>query len=149
MPLAHSWLDLEKASGGRAILKGSPEEIKAMYDGLVQALLPQLPKPSENVESKDGDVDGIRYRLYWPKGASGSLPTAIWTHGGGYMTGDLNSDDLLCRVVAEHTNSAVVNIDYRLTPEHKWPAQLEDCMKVYRWVCHAVFYQSLNHRLIN
>jgi len=50
------------------------------------------------------------------------------------MLGDLNSDDVLCRVVAEHTNSAVVSIDYRLTPEHKWPTQLEDSMKVYRWV---------------
>lgn len=50
------------------------------------------------------------------------------------MTGDVNSDDVLCRVVAEHTNSAVVNIDYRLTPEHKWPTQLEDSMKVYKWV---------------
>lgn len=49
------------------------------------------------------------------------------------MLGDLNSDDVLCRVVAEHTNSAVVSIDYRLTPEHKWPTQLEDSMKVYRW----------------
>lgn len=50
------------------------------------------------------------------------------------MLGDLNSDDALCRVVAEHTNSAVVNIDYPLTPEHKWPTQLDDSMKVYRWV---------------
>ncbi|KAK3678138.1 Telomerase-binding protein [Recurvomyces mirabilis] len=133
MPLDQSWLDLEAASGGRAILKGSPEEIKAMYAGLVAALAPQFPKPSENVESKDGEVDGIKYRLYWPKNASGSLPTAIWTHGGGYMTGDLDSDDLLCRVVAEHTNSAVVNVDYRLTPEYKWPVQLDDCMKVYKW----------------
>lgn len=50
-----------------------------MADALAQALLPQLPKPSENVESKDGDVDGIGYRLYWPKSASGPLPTAIWS----------------------------------------------------------------------
>lgn len=78
MPLAQSWLDLEKASGGRAVLKGTPDEIKAMHNGLVESLLPHLPKPSENVESKDGDVDGIGYRLYWPKSASSALPTAIW-----------------------------------------------------------------------
>jgi len=133
MPLAQSWLDLEKASGGRAILKGTPDEIKAMYAGLVASLLPQLPKPSENVESKDGEIDGVKYRLYWPKGTKGGLPTAIWTHGGGWMTGDLDTDDVLCRIVSEHTNSAVVNIDYRLTPEHKWPAPLDDSMKVYKW----------------
>ena len=50
------------------------------------------------------------------------------------MVGDVDQDDPVCRVVAEHTNSAVVNIEYRLAPEHKWPAQLEDCMKVYKWV---------------
>ncbi|KAK4543517.1 Telomerase-binding protein [Oleoguttula mirabilis] len=116
MPLAQSWLDMEKASGGRAVLKGTPDELKAMYGQLVASLLPQYPKPSENFESKDGDVDGIKY-----------------PHGGGWMLGDLDGDDLLCRAVAEYTNSAVVSIDYRLTPEYKWPIQLEDCMKVYKW----------------
>lgn len=78
MPLAESWLAVEQASGGRMALHGTPEEIKAMYAGLVQALLPQLPKPSENVESKDEEVDGVPVRLYWPKGTKGGLPTAIW-----------------------------------------------------------------------
>lgn len=132
--LAESWKQWEAASGGRATLKGTPEEIKGMYDQLVQALLPMFPPFSENVDVKEGDVDGIGYRIYTPKGKSGPFPTAIWTHGGGYMTGDLNSDHILCGVVAEHTGSAVVNVDYRLTPDHKWPVQLEDSMKVYKWV---------------
>ena len=55
-------------------------------------------------------------------------------HGGGYVLGNLDTDDSLCRVVAEHTSSVVVNVDYRLAPEHKWPAQLDDSVKVYRWV---------------
>ena len=50
------------------------------------------------------------------------------------MVGDLNADDFLCRVVAENTKSTVVNVDYRLAPEHKWPAQLDDSMKIYKWV---------------
>ena len=133
MSYKQSWLDFEKAAGGRIVLAGSPEDIKKQYDDLVQMLLPQLPKPSENVESKDGEVDGVKYRVYNPKGASGALPIAVWTHGGGFMTGDLNADDLLCRVVSEHTNSVVVNVDYRLTPEHKWPTQLDDSVKVYKW----------------
>lgn len=133
MPYAPSWLAFEEASGGRMVLGGSPENIKAQYDQLVAMLMPHMPPPSENVVSKDGEVDSIQYRLYNPKNASGPLPVAIWAHGGGYMTGDLNSDDVLCRVVCEHTNSVVVNIDYRLTPDYKWPTQLEDCMKVYRW----------------
>ncbi|KAK3113876.1 hypothetical protein LTR53_008393 [Teratosphaeriaceae sp. CCFEE 6253] len=130
---APSWLALEQALGGRMILKGSIEEIRAQYDGLIAVLIPLLPKPSENVVSEEGEVDGVKYRLYWPKGTKGELPTGVWTHGGGFVTGDLNADDVLCRVVSEHTQSAIVNIDYRLAPEHKWPTQLEDCMKVYRW----------------
>lgn len=81
MAYAQSWLDFEKAAGGRLVLEGSPADIKAQYEGLVQMLLPQLPKPSENVTSKDGDVEGIGYRVYNPKDASGPLPIAVWTHG--------------------------------------------------------------------
>lgn len=133
MAYNESWLNVEKSMGGRVVLGGSPENIKKQYDELVAALMPHAPAPSENVASKDGEVDGVKYRVYNAKGASGPLPIAIWTHGGGYMTGDLNSDDLLCRVVAEHGNSVVVNVDYSLTPEHKWPTQLNECVKVYKW----------------
>lgn len=79
MPLRDSWLELEKASGGRAPLRGNVEEMRAQFDALVQMLLPLYPPPSENVESKDGDVDGINYRIYTPKGNKGGLPLGIWS----------------------------------------------------------------------
>ena len=124
------------------MLKGTPEEIRQQFDGLVQALLPLLPPFPENTTIVDGDVDGIKYRTYTPKEGNGPFPIGIWMHGGGYMVGDLNSDDFLCRVIAENTQTAIVSVDYRLTPEHKWPAQLEDSVKVYKWVrspiCHYV-----------
>ncbi|KAK5129326.1 hypothetical protein LTR08_003584 [Meristemomyces frigidus] len=104
-----------------------------MDAAFTQTLLQQMPKPSGNVECKDGEVDGVKYRLYWPKGATSELPTAIWAHGGGLMFGDIDTDDYMCRAVAEHTNSAVISTEYRLAPEHKWPSQLEDCMTVYKW----------------
>merc|ERR1712000_799788 len=128
-------MQLEKSMGGRMVLKGSAEDIRAQIQQLIQILLPQLPPPSDAVESKDGEVDGIKYRLYTPKEASkqGPLPVAIRTHGGGWATGDLNTDDLLCRIVAEHAPSIVVNVDYRLAPEHKVPTQLEDTLTVYNW----------------
>ena len=68
MPLAKSWQAWEEAAGGRATLKGSPEEIRGMYDQLVQALIPLMPAPNENVDVVEGDVDGIKYRTYTPKG---------------------------------------------------------------------------------
>lgn len=71
------------------MLAGTPQEIRGQTDQLVAMLIPQLPPPSDAVESKDGEVDGIKYRLYTPKEASkqGPLPVAIWTHGGGWMVG--------------------------------------------------------------
>ncbi|KAK5105543.1 Telomerase-binding protein [Lithohypha guttulata] len=148
MSLTESWLNFEKATGGRIVLRGSPEDIKKQYDDLVQMLIPHMPQPSENVKSEDGSVDGVKYRIYTPKGVDGSLPIAMWTHGGGYMTGDLNSDDVLCRVVCEHTKSIVVNIDYSLTPEHKWPTQLNECLKVYRWAHdNASSFQGDAHKM--
>jgi versiconal hemiacetal acetate esterase len=91
--------------------------------------------PNDAVETKDGDVDGIKYRIYTPKNATktGSLPVGVWTHGGGWMTGDLNMEDGFCRAVAEQALSIIVSVDYRLTPEHKAPTQLEDTLNVYNW----------------
>ena len=79
MPYKQSWLDLEAASGGRTTIKGLVKEIRAMYNALEQSLMPRLPKPSENVESSDGEIEGIKYRLYWPKGTTEALPTGMWS----------------------------------------------------------------------
>ncbi|CAK3789826.1 Versiconal hemiacetal acetate esterase [Lecanosticta acicola] len=130
---AQSWLEWEAASGGRAVLKGTVEEIRAMSDNLSQALLPMLPPFTDKVTVQESEIEGTKVRIYNPKGTSGPLPTAIWTHGGGYMLGDLDTDHHLCGLVSEQTKSVVVNVDYRLAPEAVWPAQLEDCVKVYKW----------------
>ena len=104
-----------------------------MAAGLAQQLSAAAPPPSDAVTAEDGTADGVKYRLYKPKGASGPLPVGIWTHGGGFMTGDLDSDDAFCRLVSEHAPSIIVNVDYRLTPEFKSPAQLQDTLTVYKW----------------
>jgi versiconal hemiacetal acetate esterase len=49
------------------------------------------------------------------------------------MVGDLNMDDPLCRIFAENGPCILISVDYSLTPEHKWPTQLDECMKVYKW----------------
>jgi versiconal hemiacetal acetate esterase len=61
------------------VLKGSPEDIKGQYDQLIQLLLPTMPQPNDACDVKEGDVDGIKYRLYTPKEAakSGPLPVGI------------------------------------------------------------------------
>ena len=98
---------------------------------------PLMPPPSPNVETRDGDVDSIKYRIYTPKEAAskGPLPVGMYFHSSGWTVGDLNADDLFCRAVAEHTPTILVSVDYRLGPDHKWPTQLQDCLTVYNWVC--------------
>ncbi len=122
--------------GTRPCLKGSIEEIKQQFNDLVAMLAPSMPPKSPAVEAKDGEVDGVKYRVYTPVDAakSGPLPVGVYTHGGGMACGDLESEDILCRAVAEHTPSIVVSVDYRLTPEHPAPAQFMDSLAVYKWV---------------
>lgn len=93
------------------------------------------PEPSNAVRTWEGEVEGIRYRVYRPVLAVTTiLPLGIWAHGGGWMTGDLDNDDYFCRAVAEGIPSVVISVDYRLTPIYPMPTQLNDCLKVYKWV---------------
>ena len=134
---AKEWsLQLEKETGGRQTLHGTPEEFRAQYNALLEYLIPMMPQPSPNVEAKDGEVDGIKYRVYTPKEAAGKgpLPVGVWTHGGGWLLGDLNGEDLLCRAVAEFAPAVIVSVDYRLAPDHKWPVMLDDSLTVFKWV---------------
>lgn len=130
-----SWLKLEEALGGRTALKGTPEELREQFTNLLTMLAPLYPPPTDAVSTQDGDVDGIAYRIYTPKEAakSGPLPVGLYTHGGGFVVGNLDAEDALCRAVVEHCGCILVSVDYRLAPEHKAPAQLTDSLNVLKW----------------
>ncbi len=81
---------------------------------------------------QDLDVAGIRARLYVPRADSEAL--LVYFHGGGWFIGDLESHDAPCRVLAEKAGVRVLAIDYRLAPEHPFPAAYDDCVAAYRWV---------------
>lgn len=135
MSYKKSWLDVEEALGGRSTIAGTPAEIKARSRASKAYLERWIPKRADAVEVTEGEVKGVGYRKYRPAEAPMKpLPVGIWAHGGGWMTGDLDSDDRFCRIVAEKIPSVVISVDYRLTPEYPMPAQLDDCLKVYIWV---------------
>ncbi|OAQ74232.1 potassium transporter protein [Pochonia chlamydosporia 170] len=81
------------------------------------------------------DNDHITIRLYRRTSTSNEpLPLLMYMHGGGYVTGGLETDDSTCRAIALNINIAVINVEYRLAPEHKFPVGFEDSFDVLRWV---------------
>lgn len=77
---------------------------------------------------------GPGVRLYRPARASGDVPALLWIHGGGYVIGKAAEDDDVCRVLTRKLGIVVAAVDYRLAPEHPYPAPLEDCYSALRWL---------------
>lgn len=79
----------------------------------------------------DVDADGVPARLYLPRPGA---PVVVHLHGGGWVVGDLDSHDAVCRLLAARSGSAVLAVDYRRAPEHPWPAALLDAEAAAAWV---------------
>ena len=96
---------------------------------------PETPEPVARVEDLGipGPAGEIPVRLYSP-GPDEQLPTVVYFHGGGWVLGDLDSHDPLCRALAKRAGAAVVSVDYRLAPEHKYPAAAEDAYTAVLWL---------------
>jgi len=81
-----------------------------------------------------GPTENVKVRVYRPRGGSAPAPVLVYFHGGGWVVGNLESHDHLCRYLAAQSGVVVVAVDYRLAPEHKFPAAYEDCLAATRWV---------------
>lgn len=88
--------------------------------------------PIEEFTIPTGDNYPIRLRSYVRKNAI-DLPLFLYMHGGGYVTGGLETDDKPCRAVAKTVNVVVVSTEYRLAPEHPFPVGWDDCWDMLRW----------------
>ena len=83
-------------------------------------------------EVRDLDAGGVRSRLYRPNDRN-DLGLLVFFHGGGWVVGDLDSHDHVCRALANGSGHAVLSVDYRLAPEHPFPEPLEDALTATRW----------------
>jgi acetyl esterase/lipase len=82
-----------------------------------------------------GDLTGIPVRIYWPPVAQHTdLPIVVYYHGGGWSLGDLDTHDPVARAHAIGAEAIVVSVDYRLAPEHPFPAGVDDCWAALQWV---------------
>src|SRR5205814_1116533 len=84
----------------------------------------------------EGPRGPIPLRIYRPAGVPASTPLAglVYFHGGGWVIGDLETHDVLCRQLTAESGASVVSVDYRLAPEHKFPAAADDAWAATRWV---------------
>ena len=112
----------------------APEMIRAGYRMQRQAQNLNAPK---DVEARDLKVDGaagpIGARLYTPAGAPATTPGLVYFHGGGFAIGDLETHDGHCRRLAAYSGFRVLAVDYRLAPEHPFPAGHDDALAATRW----------------
>jgi acetyl esterase len=92
----------------------------------------------------DGGATGIPVRLYLPTFSPG-LPLLIYLHGGGWVLGDLGHSDALSRTLAALTGWAVLNVDYRLAPEHAFPAAVDDAYEVALWAAENTSRLGVDH----
>lgn len=107
----------------------SPREARLAYRMGAEILdLPRAPLP----RVQDLEVAGRPARLYAPSEAA--LPVLLYLHGGGFTIGDLETHDSLCRQLALRSGAAVMALDYRLAPEHRFPAAVDDAWAALAWL---------------
>ena len=82
---------------------------------------------------RDLSAAGLPARLYVPTGAPSTGPLLVYFHGGGFMHGGLESHDAVCRFLSETSGVRVLAVDYRLGPEHRFPAAYDDALAAYAW----------------
>ncbi len=112
-----------------------PAEVRALMDGL--ALRDMPPRPDDvTVEDLRGEFAGrtIALRLYRPAGAAGPLPVMLYFHGGGWVIGNIDTHDRYVCELTRASGVAFVSVDYRLAPEHPYPACIEDAFESLLWV---------------
>ncbi len=79
-------------------------------------------------------TSGVGVRLFRPANQAAAGPALLWIHGGGYIIGQAAQDDELCRRYARELGTTVASVDYRLAPEHPYPAPVEDCYSALTWL---------------
>ena len=135
-PDAQLVLDMMRAAGRPPFEQLSPAEAREAYSNSRKILQPE---PEAVAEARDATAPGphgdIPVRLYRPQGTAAAdvLPALIYYHGGGWLLGDLESHDGVCRRFANAARCRVVSVDYRMAPEHKFPAAVDDCAAATHW----------------
>ncbi len=124
-PQAAAQLKLQEALGLPPLQEQTPEQVRQAAEEATSAIA----GPVADVRVADEKIAGVPVRIFEPHGASG-LPVLIWFHGGGWVLGSVRTHDRPCRALADRAHCRVVSVEYRLAPEHRFPAAVEDAWAV-------------------
>jgi acetyl esterase len=116
------------------------DEARRAYEAAAEVLEPPPPRLPriESLTIPAGDGAPLPARLYAPHGGNDLLPVLLYLHGGGFVIGSLATHDALCRQLAQRSGGAVLALDYRLAPEHRFPTAVDDAWAALQWlVVHA------------
>ena len=105
---------------------------RAQYEARLTLMAPAADIASVSEQTIDGPGGPLRIRIYTPHG-SGPFPLLVFFHGSGFVVCSLDTHDGMCRNLCAGSECVVASVDYRLAPEHKFPAGIEDCVYATRW----------------
>jgi acetyl esterase len=133
-PQAKALLDAIEQSGAPPLNSYEPAEARAVYDQASEQVRGNPPDPAAVEEIFIPGPDGeMKAWLYRPSDEA-ALPVLVFFHGGGYTIGSLQSHDCVCRALCVEAQCIVISVDYRLAPEHKYPAAADDAWAATQWV---------------
>ena len=140
-PQAQALMQLMIDKGVPPVNSMTPVEARASYRSRRTFTQPDAPEVFK-VEDKVVSYEGVNVpvRVYHPHAAQpqAALPGLVYLHGGGWTVGDLDTHDVLCRSLCLQADIVVVSVDYRMGPEHKFPAAYDDTVAAFNWtVAHA------------
>ena len=126
---------IASVAGGKPVEQMTPQEMRDALEERVR-LTGGAPEPVDQVVPGvvPGPAGPIAVRIYTPKGGQAALPGLVYFHGGGWARGSLQTHDIVCRSLANGAGCVVVSVDYRMAPEHRFPAAFEDSLAATRWV---------------
>ena len=136
-PQAKAVIEAAAKAGRPAYHQLAPKDARQLFRETRPLSTPTPPElGSVRNLNADGPQGQIPLRVYRPAGGAAStpLPVYVYFHGGGWVIGDLETHDVICRQLTAASEACVISVDYRLAPEHKFPAAVDDAWAATRWI---------------
>tara|TARA_B100000700_G_scaffold320947_1_gene419207 strand:+ start:382 stop:1341 length:960 start_codon:yes stop_codon:yes gene_type:complete len=114
----------------------TPDQLRTSYEEIAGMVMgtPAAMDSVEDLVVRGGEDQDLPIRIYRPPGFVDGGPVIVYFHGGGWVIGSVDTHDEPCRAIAEATSAVVVSVDYRLAPEHPFPAAIDDGFAAVCWV---------------